>query len=1224
MKIAEIFETRIEEKIEPVIKVGDVHDEARLASEIGSYVVTPTIERYVDEFLEHYTDSIRVDTTEIGAWISGYFGSGKSHLAKILSLIVENRTLLGVAAAERFEARVPPSGARHASIRRNLGRVGQCSSTVLAFNINSLSDSRTTPLPRLLLQQYYESRGYCTNALYAGVIEREMDRRGRLNDLHVAVERLVDRPWAEVRRNPAFYEKALYEAACRVAPEAFQSPDDVLRAIRNAQEGSLHNARHLVNTILEDLAERESRLRVPCRILFVLDESGQWIEDDAGRLAQLQALVEEAAIRGRGKIWLFVTTHEDMGSILLNARALQADMKKIEGRFRFRWPLTTENIEMVLEERLFRKKLEGGNAVGRAYDAASGVLRGLGELAGVEGRRLPTCERDRFISLYPFFPWQIQIIPEVIKSLRAKGGRGEQLSGSTRTLLAITQDVLRSGRRPYLGLEVGELVPFDEVYGNLSSEGEVNVDVRREISLIEEAVPGATSLTRRVAEVLYLAGEVPYVPRRVDNIARFLVESTADEIPALLSRVQPELDRLVAARMVARIGEEYEFLTGERRSFEDDVAARQVDIKHQELVAGFAKHFILDPEKKANHLQDLLGFDTVEYKGIEFPVRVTMDGVLAVRDGHVEVCIHSPLASLYGAKLADLEEKSQQPIEQNTVFVLCDRLSGFDVDLKRYLAMSEVVRAWKGDARRAEAARLLAEDRERSDLVKLAGHIKTKIREGIRLGRVIFRGSSRTVTERPGMTPGAALRSDLAAFWPSIYPKFDKVPVRIAREEKAILGVLDGERNLGSDVDLLKLTDRTGALEPHAPLLDEIRIFLATRQAADERTLGKDLLERFTRPPYGWDGNAIRVGVAACVRAGAIKLSIGKMPHTNPSDPALRKALRDSRDFARVELVLEDAEADPGTLESVRSLLMKLSGRRKIDETPADLHQAMEDLGREKLAAGRNVREWADAASFPLPEPFVDGLEAIEKVLSLTNPIHRIKEVLALSGELERGVEAIGALSAFHDRNRVSFTEMRALADQLRAIEHLFPEGGRAEAFLQNWETAKRERRFAESEVWKSLQTAKASARVEMETLISAWRDEAGAVARRRLDALPADLLRLGLPDGLTATLGAPLRGFLERLGQENAPARAAALLERARKLGRQLDDALDAEARKRQGGPPPEPASPSPVRPSARIRLLDAAGTRHVRSEAEWRDVMDRLDRAVRGALRTADVELD
>src|SRR5207249_4053709 len=95
MKIADLFETRVEEKIEPVIKVGERGDEHKLASEIGSYVVTPMIESYLDDMLEHYTDTFLNKTTEIGIWISGYFGSGKSHFAKILSLLAGNPILEG-------------------------------------------------------------------------------------------------------------------------------------------------------------------------------------------------------------------------------------------------------------------------------------------------------------------------------------------------------------------------------------------------------------------------------------------------------------------------------------------------------------------------------------------------------------------------------------------------------------------------------------------------------------------------------------------------------------------------------------------------------------------------------------------------------------------------------------------------------------------------------------------------------------------------------------------------------------------------------------------------------------------------------------------------------------------------------------------------------------------------------------------------------------------------
>ena len=147
MLLRDIFETKIEEKIDPVIKVGERHNEKKLAGEIGSYVVTPTIEKFLDDFLEHYTDTFRKETSEIGIWISGYFGSGKSHLAKIFSLLVENPKLDGILADKRFESRLPLQSSSRSSILRCLSQIGYCDTQALAFNINTLADSKKTPLP---------------------------------------------------------------------------------------------------------------------------------------------------------------------------------------------------------------------------------------------------------------------------------------------------------------------------------------------------------------------------------------------------------------------------------------------------------------------------------------------------------------------------------------------------------------------------------------------------------------------------------------------------------------------------------------------------------------------------------------------------------------------------------------------------------------------------------------------------------------------------------------------------------------------------------------------------------------------------------------------------------------------------------------------------------------------------------------------------------------------
>jgi len=335
-------------------------------------VVTPHIEEYMDAFLEQYTDTIRNQTTEIGVWISGYFGSGKSHLAKMLAQVTANRTLGGIKATNRFNARVPQSAERKKSIERSLSLLSNCATTVLAFNLNTLTDSRSTPLPTLLLSQYYQSKGYSSNYIFSKVIEAELDKLGKLQSFHQEVEKRSGKTWENIQANPNFYRKHLYAAVCEIAKELFSTPDEVAEALRNAEKGEIFNIEFLIRTIIEDTRKRENETGKPERVFFVLDESGQWIEDQHGRLAQLQALVEEAAIQGQGKIWILVTTHEDMGSVYKNAHALDSDFKKIEGRFRFKFGLTTENIELVLEDRIFKKTLNGKKEVERIYQESAG------------------------------------------------------------------------------------------------------------------------------------------------------------------------------------------------------------------------------------------------------------------------------------------------------------------------------------------------------------------------------------------------------------------------------------------------------------------------------------------------------------------------------------------------------------------------------------------------------------------------------------------------------------------------------------------------------------------------------------------------------------------------------------------------------------------------------------------------------------------------------------
>lgn len=1197
MRIREIFDTQVEEKIDPVVKVAERQDESKLAAEIGSYVVTPTIEKYLDDFLEHYTDTYHLPTSETGVWISGYFGSGKSYLAKISALLAENRLLLGVSAADRFLARVPAHAPHRASIQRSLSRFNQCDTQLIGFNINTVADDKTTPLPHVLLSQYYQAKGYSSNFIYARVIEAELDKMGRLADLHAVAARHAGRPWADIQQNLTFYARALYQAACEVAPTLFATPADVAQALKQAEQGELYTVQFLVRTILDDLAARQQTSGRLTRLVFVLDETGQWINDDNDRLSQLQALIEETGDKGQGKIWLFVTTHEDMGAIYANARARQADFKKVEGRFRFKLSLTTENIEQVLEDRLFRKNVAGRQAVTTVYQSNPGVLRDLGELKN-SNQKLPPCSEEKFTTFYPFLPYQIHLIPEIVKSLRSAGGRGEQLSGSTRTLLAITQDILRAGRRPYLAEGVGALVSFDEVYANLVAEGEIAPDVRREINRITEVVPQATPLTSQVAEVLYLVRELRYIPRTIDNIARLLIRDSDDDLSSLISLVQPELDKLQKARLVARIGEEYEFLTGERRTFEEQVATEMAGLRLQDLEAGLAG--LAD--------KNILGFTAVPYHGHEFPARIYFDDEMVSRDGHIHIRVTSPLRAL-ATNIADLEDASLRREEQESIFVLCERVRSFDDDLRYYLAMKAVIDAWKGDPHQSEAALTLAAQRETNDLKILRDKVLDNVQVGLRQATAVFRGSSRPVIPKPGQSASQALQEALAAFWPTLYGRYAKLPVAIVREQQAILDVLSG-KNSSADVQKLNLFDSAGQVDLNAPLIDTLRVFLSTRQSQNARTTGKEVVEEFTRPPYGWDAGAIRVGAAAMLRAGAVKVLLNKRPFTNPADKQVQDALRASREFDKVELVLEETDLDPDVLVAVRKLLINLTKQRKIDETPAALAEVAGQLAADLLGQIATLNHWHNTTGLPLPNTITTATDGLGRIQALTNPMHRVKEVAEQSEGMPTYQNAIKEASAFVEKYGQAFIKTREFAMFLNNLIYRLPAQGAAAVFHQNWQTAMNQATITDSVTWKGLQNDKAAAEIELQQVLSVWRDAARATAQTALDEIP-DLLdkynvaasdRDKIQDAVVQ-----LQAFILELEAMTEHSYLAAVQSRSERYVQELRARLETL----KPAPPPPPPGKAP-RQTIRVRLTDYAPDGKIEKLEQWQE----LDTAVRRAL--------
>ena len=86
MLIKDMFLKDIERDINGVIKVGQ-KDKENVFQELDEYVVTEEIEKYMNRLFDAYIKGLEGRTDKMGIWISGFFGSGKSHFLKIMSYI---------------------------------------------------------------------------------------------------------------------------------------------------------------------------------------------------------------------------------------------------------------------------------------------------------------------------------------------------------------------------------------------------------------------------------------------------------------------------------------------------------------------------------------------------------------------------------------------------------------------------------------------------------------------------------------------------------------------------------------------------------------------------------------------------------------------------------------------------------------------------------------------------------------------------------------------------------------------------------------------------------------------------------------------------------------------------------------------------------------------------------------------------------------------------------
>jgi hypothetical protein len=887
MKIRDLFRNPIERRIEEVIKV-DLADEETVAYEISEYVVTDHIRQELEKVLDTYQDTITRPAETTNLWISGFFGSGKSSFAKVLGYLLENPTIEGKPAADRFFERVDDDRLRAllATIHAKAPALAVFVDLSSGRNVMREGESIVLPLYRALLERLDYARD-----ITLAELEYQLEGDGDLEAFEEAFSQVAGERggWRE-RRNIALARNEASHALHLLRPETFPNPDSWARSVAQP----VVDANWFVVRALELLGRRRPQAS---RLVLVVDEVGQYVARSAERMFDLMGIAH-AVQKQRGRVLLAVTSQEKLEDIVDSLEGRQIELARVRDRFPLTVDLVPSDIEEVVARRVLDKRAEGAEVVRQAFRAHRNQVLANTRLDSPARHR--EYSEEEFVRLYPILPYQVQLFIDAVSVHRARGGAMSMLGGSNRTLIKLAQQLVVDPRTELAAREVGALATAAMAYDLL--EAILPTSWRAEVEQVASHHPAGLELP--VAKTVALLAGVRGVKLDARNIAALL--HPALDAESLENGVAEALRRLTEEEVLRPTDEGYKLQSPEEKDWERE--RRQIDMKPAQWAA-----------IRRQVLGDLFQGLTVE-QGRTFRVelRVDHDRIL---EGELSCVIEEREESSF----EELRERSRE--ETETLFWAYEA-SGETLDTARELHRSrEMLKRREGGPGSGQEATLLGEERAR--LERAERRLRDLVAADLLGGTFFFDG----LDEEPqGADVRSALRAALTTRVSEIFPRLGEFAAPARAEDALRLlreDTLEGlPAYLGEDgIGILRATPEGTELAHDQEPLATVRRLIEERSAYGSETTGRYLEEQLARSPCGASVDVVRVLLAALLRAGVVEVIHQGARIANPRDPRLEKVFNNLPAF-RSATFAPQREVDPDMRARVGKRIQDLTGER--------------------------------------------------------------------------------------------------------------------------------------------------------------------------------------------------------------------------------------------------------------------------------------------------------
>lgn len=828
MKIQNMFQKDIDRDINGVVKVAQ-DDSQSLKQELSEYIITKELRGHFATFFDNYTKAIDHPTDKIGVWISGFFGSGKSHFLKMLSYLLSNKEVDGKHAFDYFADKFDDP-----MMYANVEKCVRVPTESILFNIDiegPINKDKTAVL-RVFAKVFYNHCGFYGEDLKVAKLERFIDKQGKTDAFRAAFKEINGEEWVNARDTAAFFEDDVVE----VLQSVLGISETAARNWFNGSEEVELSIKQLVSEIKEYVDSKGDKFR----LLFCVDEVGQYIGEDGDLMMNLQSIVEEIGDKCRGKVWVMVTSQEAIDSVV---KVVGNDFSKIQGRFNTRLSLSSSSVDEVIKKRVLAKTEEADQLLRMEYDKEASGLKSLfafdNPILDIKGFSNAT----EFSETFPFVPYQFIIIQKVLAEIRKHGNSGKHLSGGERSMLSGFQEAAQKIENK----DENALIPFYQFYDTVHTF--LESAIRRVIDRCQNAADAHDGLEQQdvdVLKLLYLVRYIDDIKANIENIAILMIADIHTDKIALRAQIADSLDRLLSQNYIARNGDTYAFLTDEEQDIATDIKNTSVD--SAQIVQSISRTVYgeIYPSKK------------YKYGRYDFPYDQYVDETLnGSASGGMCLRIVTLASDLYGSGDQNLIMKSQ--VNNEVIVVLSDETPYFD-ELEQAMKIRKYVKQRNVSHLPESIQRIIRERNEEAR--KLEDHARSQIEKAIVDGKFYVHGE---VLDLKSGSAKDKIDAAMKSLVESVYSKLNMVN-QFADTDADVFSILNSPQD--------EITF-TGLGANNEDALNDISQWLELQNQKMLKTSMGDVQRRYQAIPYGWKEIDIAALIARLIVQQKIQINYG-------------------------------------------------------------------------------------------------------------------------------------------------------------------------------------------------------------------------------------------------------------------------------------------------------------------------------------------------------------